>query len=327
MEMRYFVAFGLRLACNVPVAGPIPTPASDVDVEVCLQRLGERQREFPAEWMLHYRCPDLTSSGTPHLEVFRDGQSFHFFYSDGTRFQISAAGDQVRGWWTDETSLEDCAAYLLGPIMGFVLRLHGVLPLHASAIAAEGNAIAMVAPRGTGKSTLAAAFAELGYPILGDDVIALRPSAAAITASPAFPGVRLCSDVVETFYGEPGALPIAVGWQKHYLDLRSEGYRFQADPLPVGAIFVLQRTSGSKILRLEPLQGVAACRELLSNTYGNYLLDQEMRARELRSLAPLLAQARVLRAEIPDDRARVFEVCSAMKAEFPNLARSGAAGR
>ena len=42
--------------------------------------------------------------------------------------------------------------------MGFVMLLRGIVCLHASAIAIDDEAIALLGPAGSGKSTTAAAF-------------------------------------------------------------------------------------------------------------------------------------------------------------------------
>jgi hypothetical protein len=47
----------------------------------------------------------------------------------------------------------------------------GLLPLHASAVVAGQNCVAFCGERGVGKSTMAAALAQAGYPLLCDDLV------------------------------------------------------------------------------------------------------------------------------------------------------------
>jgi dephospho-CoA kinase len=53
------------------------------------------------------------------------------------------------------------------------MLLRGVVCLHASAVAIGDEAIALLGPAGSGKSTTAAAFAERGYSVLAEDVVTL----------------------------------------------------------------------------------------------------------------------------------------------------------
>ena len=75
--------------------------------------------------------------GSPVLRVFRllDGQYYKFCYADGTEFVVDHAGTEIWAEWSEPLTLEDATTYLLGPIMGFVMLLRGVVCLHASAIA------------------------------------------------------------------------------------------------------------------------------------------------------------------------------------------------
>ena len=71
------------------------------------------------------------------MRVFRvrDGQYYKFCYADETEFVVDKAGTEVWAAWREPLTLEDTATYLLGPVMGFVMLLRGVVCLHASAVA------------------------------------------------------------------------------------------------------------------------------------------------------------------------------------------------
>ena len=89
------------------------------------------------------------------------GEYFGFFYSDGVRFAVERRGREVWGDWPENYTLEDACTYLLGPVIGFVLRLRGVTCLHASAVALAEHAIALAGFPGVPASPpLAAAFAQ-----------------------------------------------------------------------------------------------------------------------------------------------------------------------
>jgi len=116
---------------------------------------------------------------------------FKLHYSDGTEFIIDRKGTEVWCVWPDTLTLEDAVVYLLGPVLGFVLRLRGITCLHASAISVGDRAVVLLGPAGAGKSTTAAAFAKLGYPVLSDDVLALSDQNTTFLAQPAYPHLHL----------------------------------------------------------------------------------------------------------------------------------------
>ena len=75
--------------------------------------------------------------------------------------------------------------------LSFFLALQGHLCLHASAVEADGRAVALCAPSGCGKSTLAALAAAVGYPLVGDDVLRIDVDAATPVAYRGASEIRL----------------------------------------------------------------------------------------------------------------------------------------
>ena len=73
-------------------------------------------------------------------------------------------GTKLWASWPSHSSVEEAATYLLGPVLGLLLRFRGVTCLHASAVAIGDSVIAFVGAEGAGKSTTAAAFARPGMP-------------------------------------------------------------------------------------------------------------------------------------------------------------------
>jgi hypothetical protein len=197
-----------------------------------------------------------------------------------------------------EMTLEDAVVYLLGPILGFILRLRGFTALHASAAVIGGAAVAFVGPGGSGKSTLAAALARAGYPILSDDVTALAEAEGRFQAIPGYPQIRLWPDSVKRLYGADDALPKLVPasdwWDKRYLDLGQTGLRFQRQPVPLACVCLLEPPDAAvRMARIKPVPPLEALPRLIPNTYVNYALNREMRAAEFETLGRLLQKVTV----------------------------------
>jgi hypothetical protein len=213
--------------------------------------------------------------------------------------------------WPENYTLEDACTYLLGPVIGFVLRLRGVTCLHASAVAAGEQAIALAGFPGAGKSTTAAAFARCGYAVIADDVVALTEERENFLVPPGYPRVNLWPDSVRALYGSEGALPrITPTWDKRYVTLGENGLGFAARPLPLGAIYLLgEREEALPAPVVEEVTGADALTRLVANTYVNYLLDRDMRSQEFDVLSRVAARVPIRRVRTPAGLSSVFDLC------------------
>lgn len=309
----FYSAFGLSLGANRPVPGLIPQSAAALtDTRIWLDAapLSRTIRHVPGDlWYVS----DSGDENTPGLRVWRvsNGDYYRLLYGDGTEFLVDRAGSEVWATWPASLTLEDTATYLLGPILGFVLRLRGVTCLHASAVAVGDRAIALVGPAHAGKSTAAAVFGRMGHPVLGDDVAALVEREGTLHVQPAYPQLRLWPESVSLLYGSADALPrLTPTWDKRALDLTRNGYRFQQQPLPLAAIYVLGDRSPDAEPRVEGLQGREMLRTLLANTYVGYLLDATIWKREFAALGRLVSSVPVRRVVAPADPAHLSQLCA-----------------
>jgi len=286
--------YGLGIRINVPIAGLASVQAArQTDVEISLGTMLPCIAGVPCDaWKEYYICPELEENEQPGMRVLlsSEGDYFRIEYLDGTLIIVNIQGTLVWSKSADGATIEDTATYLLGPTLGFVLRLRGITCLHASAVAIGNSAIALVGPAGSGKSTLAAAFARLGYAVLTDDVLALADQEDGFMVQPAYPRVRLWPESVNGLFGSEDALPrITPNWDKRFLDLNTPPFRFQREPLPLGAIYFLDNEGDSLApARIEAMAAQEGMMALVANTYANYLLDKPMRAKEFEVLGRLV---------------------------------------
>src|SRR5205823_339252 len=90
-------------------------------------------------------------------------------------FLVSSDGRRITCAPAPESSIESFQVYLLGQALSFALVKRGFEPLHATAIAVDGEAIALLGKSGFGKSTLAACFLAADHRLLTDDLLLLQP--------------------------------------------------------------------------------------------------------------------------------------------------------
>ena len=166
-------------------------------------------------------------------------------------------------------------------MLAFILRLRGLVPLHASAVVVQDRAVLFAGAGGVGKSSIAAAFALLGYPVLSDDIVVMSHSGGCVLAHPSHARLSMWPDSASSLFATeslPAHSPI---YAKRRLDLFEHGFRYHEGPLPVGMICVLATRDASRrrpVIRA--LRPQTALMKLVSHTYGNYLLDASMRAHE-----------------------------------------------
>lgn len=317
--MVLHVVYGLRLAANTTIPGfPLSPTADAFDVSL---RLGEWGK-FSWKTSKLIDIPDCFQDppvGHPNLHVdeLLDGSYIGLFYGDGVRFAVERCGREVWADWPENCTLEDACTYLVGPVIGFVLRLRGTVCLHASAVAVSGRAIALVGPPGSGKSTTAAAFARAGFSVVSDDVVALANKGGQFLVQPGYPRVNLWPDSVLRLFGSEHVLPcIAPTWDKRYLPLGENGHHFASSPLQLGAIYILEgRDSALSAPAIEDVSGKEAFMTLVANTYVNYLLDRDMRRKEFDVLSHVVSGIPVRRVRPPDDPSAILDLCSSIAAD------------
>jgi len=310
------VLYGLRLAANMALPGlPLRLDSDAFDVRIRLKDWTIFPTTFPESIDFFYSSSD-DAEGQQNLRVgmLPGGDYFGFFYSDGVRFAVERQGHEVWGDWPENYALEDACTYLLGPVIGFVLRLRGMTCLHASAVAVGKHAIALVGFPGAGKSTTAAAFARCGFSVIADDVVALAEDGENFLVQPGYRRVNLWPDSARVLFGSDEALPrITPTWEKRYVALGDNGLGFASKPLPLGAIYLLgAREAALAAPVVEAVGGGDALVELVANTYVNYLLDRSMRSREFDLLSRLVAGIPIRWVRPPADPSAVFDLCEAI---------------
>lgn len=310
--------YGLGIVTNSLIPGvPASTIASE-DLRIDFGSLPAWVQELNAAQAEACYVADYKSEcGEPALRVFRllDGQYYRFDYADQTRFLIDRAGRKIWAEWQAPLTLEDTATYLLGPVLGFVMLLRGIVCLHASAIAIEDKAIALIGPAGSGKSTTAAAFAERGYSVLAEDVVTLDDRGDRFLVRPGYPCIRLWPPAVKALYGSETHLPrLTPNWDKCYLDLSE---RFHTEPLPLAAIYQLgERHHDAHAPYVTALNRTDGLMALVANTYATKLMDRQMRAREFELLTRVISNVPLKRITPNADPARISDLCDRILDDF-----------
>ncbi|HEV2489391.1 MAG TPA: hypothetical protein VGT03_06265 [Candidatus Acidoferrales bacterium] len=235
---------------------------------------------------------------------------YRIHYSHGLEFYVDREGTSISVRADAEAAVGDIAEFLLGPVLGILLRLRGVTCLHASAVAVGDKAIAFAGPEGAGKSTTAGLFVQEGHAALSDDVVTLVERDNSYEVLRGYPYLSLWPESVEMLRGihrrtETGK----AAEDKQQCPFAIAGKGLRAEALPLGAVYLLgERLGTPDAPRVEELSPQEAFLGLIANTYANKLLDPAMRAREFGLLSRLVNHVRVRRVTPHEDPSRLHEL-------------------
>ncbi len=318
--MIHHAAFGLRLEATTHIPGlDVVEGAAGVagDIRLWVQ---QHPQSSSTEQLLYGGLDRGQTGGVPvQVSWLPDDSMYCFRYRDGTAFYIDRGGRDVWTTWREPNTIEDMATYLLGPVLGFVLRLRGVTPLHASAVCVGQRALALLGRRQAGKSTTAAAFAMAGFPVLSDDVSAIDERDGAFYVRAGYSHLRLWPRAVEMLFGSREALrPITPNWNKRDFPLTGvAGTKYAEQPSRLAAIYILGvRSDDSRAPFVETLTPAECFMTLITNTYVNYALDETMRRADFELIGRLVSAVPIRRVVPHADPQRVWQLRDTILADF-----------
>lgn len=207
---------------------------------------------------------------------------------------------------------EDAAVrlFLLGSAFGALLHQRGATPIHGSAVDIGPGAVIFSGPQGHGKSTLAGAFAQRGFPLLSDDVCALTLDGEGVLLQPAWPRLNLLPDALERL-DFPSQGSIQPFTDKHLVPIS----HFSDQPTPLLALYELHPAPVDEVQLIE-LQGYDRLTSLMGNTYRVQFAQQMGHAeRHFAALQQIARNIRVVRVQRPESAYLLDELVAAIETD------------
>jgi hypothetical protein len=235
----------LAADCELPWLARADARA-EADLTLCLRTRSTPRAQF-APW---YESESVT------IDRADDGSLLARF-ADDAAFLVTARSIALVDAPPHYT-IDDLAAYALGPLLALALHLRQAVLIHASAVEIGGRAILFAGQSGSGKSTLAAMLHRQGRRVLSDDTTEI----AAGVARASIPALRIRQPA-----GDKKILPVQ-----------------PADDRPIGAILFLEDRGVESLERLTPREG---WQRLLANAYTAHLPDPAMAQRIFEETAAL----------------------------------------
>jgi hypothetical protein len=179
-------------------------------------------------------------SGAKWLQVTKTASDYYLSFPGYVDVLVSRDAKRVlfhRGpgitWPTIEHLLVD-------HVIPLVLSLSGESVLHCSAVASRVGALVFTGKTGQGKSTLAAALALRGCPLLSDDSLLLRPAGREIMAVPSYPSLRLWPEDTRHFEQLGAEISdVAQYTSKKRLRVDASHGSFAEKPVKTTALYIL----------------------------------------------------------------------------------------
>jgi hypothetical protein len=185
-----FPAFGLSIEVRFPL--PIDSARTDAELpRVALEM--EPSARLESKWS-GSASPKAWRGRLGDDQVFaiergREGDLL-FRYGTRARFHLDQRRRRL-GCVPSDPAAVAWRRMLLTRVLPNVGIAHGYEALHASAVLTDRGVVAIAAPSGTGKSTLALELVRRGWPLFADDTLVLGRRGEAIEAHPAAPFVNL----------------------------------------------------------------------------------------------------------------------------------------
>jgi hypothetical protein len=231
---RRLSIIGLGHSSDSVTAGPPSRVHLDDD--------GELDRRWEAITTAPVRARELRFEETLLMSVdFAEPAGYLLSVRDFGRVLISPDGFELL--CEPDPVNESWASIVAAQALPLAATIRGLEVFHASGVVLDGRAMLFAGPPGAGKSSLAAALVRAGGRLLSDDAVALELSDGALVA-------HAGSVVLQLRAAEEGRLSAeeraALGCRASHSGGK---HRYVAvgdpDPVPLGAIFLLERSTES----------------------------------------------------------------------------------
>ena len=300
MDYNYF-AFGLNIRSALELPELLPAD-SNLTPQVCIE-LGKLPEHLP-QTQLPYRRYFDTSEGKLLIRIGKLGR---ILVEDGQKITL----DLQSGAEPVTTRL-----VLINLGLSAVLHQRGFLALHASAVATTKGAVLFCGHRRAGKSTLAAALGQRGWPLVGDDKVAIYLENNQPMVNPSFPRLRLWRDAIEHLEIVSEDFERIADMEKYNLHA---GEGFNSAPLPLCAVYLLNPQETAQI-SLAPLQGMGKFHTLQRHTYANqFLKGLGLLPAHFRLASVIAGRVPITRIIRPSQENRLDELVDIVEAELRGL--------
>jgi hypothetical protein len=211
--------------------------------------------------------------------------------------------------------------YFLGTVLACWFELQGVAALHAAASVVNGEAVAFLSSNKGGKSSLAAALMQRGYPLLTDDILLVEAQDGRAVARSGYPQMRMWREQAEVIFGRSEAFTrVHPGLDKRRIpiDFNKPG-SFESGRFPLVRCYIPERYSpegGQSEIRITAVPPVEAVLTLAGYSFLLWLVDAlGLQPGRLKLFSRLVPGVSIRRLSYPSGVEHLTAVCHAVAAD------------
>ena len=186
--MPSYSLFGLGVESYRPIPGLSPL-TSEHEASVVLR--GPEVSDAPLSGLELLGSEEVAPC---FIRLWRHDAGYRIEHACAGHYDVVGGGSEIICHLHDGATDATFRLDVLGRLLPLAMQARGWHCLHASAVSVDGNVIAFVAPKGTGKSSLALAMRAAGARIFADDALGIPPDDSLRVS----PGVRSLRVNVDT---------------------------------------------------------------------------------------------------------------------------------
>jgi hypothetical protein len=279
--------FGLTLAANrpLPPLASVAARGADITLEVTTPE------SLPCRdlaWVMPDPPRPLWRAPGDHGTYLRLNYSGE---GASAEFVIDDTGSSVWAAWSESAAPEEAIELLLGPVFTCVMAQRGLTCLHAGVVEIDGRVVALVGPRGSGKSTMALALVHRGAALISDDVAVVTDLDGHPAVSGGAPRIRMRPDSAVELCGSFDVLePMWVHEErrpaKRYVELPDESAADGVGPFRLDAVYLLVAPDATRQdASIRSVSALDALPRLMADRHMASALDRDGHRRDFACLA------------------------------------------
>lgn len=289
--MFTYHSFGLNISSEIGLPGMLEAKEGEVDVRILRGKV-----EIPR----HGEGPNF----------LLDHEDAYLWWEDTGQVRIHGG----RGITVDAEDENQIIPFLLGPVMSILLHQRGFLVLHGSAVRIGDGAIAFLGYRGFGKSTTAINLYKHGYPLVADDILAIKFDEKGMPhVYPGYLHVRLSDDSYNNVKDSTDVLtPIRTIAGKLFCDA-SRG--FSPEPVQLKGIYILEKSENIGITSLNSQKDLL---DLILHSTAHRIFNGKDQANNLIQCANLINNIHIRRLEVTHSFKDISKTIELIREDIPD---------
>jgi hypothetical protein len=295
--LHHYQLHGLRVQTDAPLEGyrAVPPPGSGPDLRVELAGTRPVPDEAPDGPLVQSHVSPSPSRRGSYSTASLPGGGWLVRAHGAVDFELGPDLAHARAWLSP--GHDPGLVWLLVPglLVSVLLGLQGELVLHASAVEAGGRVVALSAPPGVGKSTVAALVCSVGARLVTDDVLRVGTGPGVARCHLGAAGIRLRRPPGELSRAYAATPAPTTSDGRYLLEVPAS----ERDLAPLNALVLPVPAREREELDLRALTGHRAVMELARALRVQGWRDAEVNRRTFLAITKLAATVPVLRALVP----------------------------